>query len=364
MRNGKYLKKKEKQPMRKWKKILLISVCVLLLLVVIAALCVYFYAESLLSHLNRPSKDEQTTLSSEQMDDLMTSPDFFIGNTEGLEADDNLISDGDTVIEGPDFINIMLIGVDDPANLSDTMILCTINVPERKLVLTSFLRDMYVKLPNYKGLKCGSNRMNCAYAVGEQGLGDGMGMVDQCVYENFGIEVDHNVVAYYKSFAQVAEILGGVDMELTQREANWLNKEYGWSLTEGMNHLDGEQTFQYARIRKIDSDFARTERQRKVILAFIEKVKDMSLQEIDNLLRQILPLISTDMENSDIYSYLATALKILPDLTYESISIPTENGWYDKNIGTEEEPQYVLVPILEKNRAFIYQTIGLTIEEE
>lgn len=350
---------KEKKPMKGWKKGLLIALAVLLVLIVVCAVAVYFYAESLLNNLNRKDPHEETTLSTEQVNEILGNNEIVIDNTEGLEADTNLISEGDDIIGGPDFINIMLIGVDYPANLSDTMMLATINVPQRKLVLTSFLRDMYVKLPNYNGMVCGSYRMNVNYALG------GMGMVDQCVYEQFGLEVDHNVVVIFDDFAEIAEILGGVDMELTKREANWLNNlGYGWSLQEGMNHLNGEQTFQYARIRKIDSDFARTERQRKVIMAFIDKMRDMSVTEIDSILRQVLPYVLTDMENSDIYSYLTTALKILPELTYESINIPAENYFYSKNIGTEEEPQYVLVPDLVKNREYIYDKIGLTTEEE
>ncbi len=357
-KTGKYLRKKEEKPMKGWKKGILIALAVILVLIVVLVVAVYFYAESLLNNLNRDNPHDETTLSTEQVNEILGNSEIKIDNTEDLEADTNLVSEGDDVIGGPDFINIMLIGIDYPANLCDTMMLATINVPQRKLVLTSFLRDMYVKLPNYNGMVCGSNRMNVNYALG------GMGMLDQCVYEQFGIEVDHNVVVVFDDFAEIAEILGGVDMELTKREANHLNTNFGYSLQEGMNHLNGEQTFQYARIRKIDSDFARTERQRKVIMAFIDKVRDMSMTEIDSVLRQVLPYVLTDMENTDIYSYLTTALKILPELIYESINIPAEDYYYFKNAGTEEKPMSVIIPDLEKNREYLYEKIGLHTEEE
>ena len=352
MKKHKYLKKKQTN----WKKVVLIAIAVVVVLLLLIALAAYLYMESLLSGLNRVDPDAETTLSSEQIDEILTHPDVGVGDVD-VTVDDNLVTGDEQLISSGDtIINIMLIGQDTNGShnikLSDTMMLCTVNTETKTMTLTSFMRDMYVKLPNYNGTSYGSSRINACYALG------GMGMLDQCIYENFGVEVDHNIEVSFTSFPKVVDLMGGIDMELTGAEASHLNKEFGWALTSGVNHLDGEQTLQYARIRKIDSDFQRTERQRKVITALVEKCRNMSLTELDGLIREMVSLVTTDMENSDIYGYLYDILPILPELTINSIQIPGDGSWYGKNIGTEEEPQYVLVPILEENRAILKEAIG------
>lgn len=340
-----------------WKKVILIAIAVVVLLILLIGLMAFLYVDSILSGINRPDPESETTLSQEQIDQILEDPEVGGVGDVDVTVDTNLVTDEDQLVSSGDkIINIMLIGQDTNGShnikLSDTMILCTVNVEKKTMTLTSFMRDMYVKLPDYEGKHYGSSRINTCYALG------GMGMLDQCLYENFGVEVDHNIEVSFTSFPLVVDLLGGIDMELTGAEASHLNKEFGWALTSGMNHLDGEQTLQFARIRKIDSDFQRTERQRKVITTLVEKCKGMSLTELDALIRDLVPLVTTDMENSDIYGYMASIIPILPDLTINTLQIPADGAWYGKNIGTEEERQDVLVPILEENRAILKEAIG------
>ena len=96
-------------------------------------------------------------------------------------------------------VNIMLIGQqarkNETAKLSDTMILCTLNRETNTLTMTSFLRDLYIQLPNYKGMTCGENRINVCYNLGYKKAGDlgGMEMLDMLILNNFGVEVDYNI---------------------------------------------------------------------------------------------------------------------------------------------------------------------------
>ena len=223
------------------------------------------------------------------------------------------------------------------------MILCTVNTDRKTLVLTSFLRDTYVKLPDYNGKKYGSNRLNVPYAVG------GMEMLDECMLMNFGIEIDHNIEVDFSGFEKVVNAIGGVDIELTRAEANWMG-----GVSAGMNRLNGEKALEYSRIRKLDSDFGRTNRQRKVLIAMLERVKKLSLNEMLELTETIFPMITTDMSNSDIIGYVMDFFPILLDLEITTQSAPQEGEYKSGRING----MAVIVPDLEMINTRLRETIG------
>ncbi len=352
-----------------WKKITLIVVAVLLALVLLlcAAGVVYWYTT--IGKINHATNNDASFSPEEQasIENALT-----IDNDKAADSTDPT----DELVDHPDeyiqktsqVINVLLIGQDmregQTWKLSDSMILCTINIDEKTLTMTSFLRDMYVKLPNYNGdgiqHKCGYNRINTCYSLGYSwnGTKGAMEMLDQCLLENFGVQVDYNVEIDFVAFAEVVDIMGGVDIELTKAEANHLNKNKNWGLTAGMNHLDGEQALAYARIRKIDNDFYRTNRQRTVMNVLLEKCRDLSIAELNDLLQTILPMVTTDMDNGVITEYALQILPLISDLEVVSQAIPAEGTYHYANKGTEEEPMEVIIPNLEKNRQILQDTIG------
>lgn len=351
---------------RDWKKPLLITLCVVVVLAVglVAAGAAYWYRTiGLINQVQEP----ETTLSPEEQSEALEE---ILGETLDItEPTDPLVEDPEEYISNtPNIINILLIGQDSRGShnskLSDTMILCTINREEKTLVLTSFLRDLYVKMPSYGGSSYGANRLNVAYSLGwlYHGEGAGMEMLDQCLLENFGVQVDHNIEVDFVAFEQIVDLLGGVDIELTEREAYHLsyNNESGmvWSLQEGMNHLNGLQALEYARIRKLDSDFQRTNRQRNVITALLEQSRDMTFAEFDTLLKTVLPLLTTDMDSQQITEYAWAVLPLLPELQVVSQAIPQDTQYHFADVGTEDAPMSVIVPHLEEIREFLRQTIG------
>ena len=129
-----------------------------------------------------------------------------------------------------------------------------------------------------------------------------------------------------------------------------------------MNHLTGEQALGYARIRKIDSDFYRTERQRIVLNKLFEKVKGMGVTELLFLAKEFIPLITTDMTNSEITGYIMELAPILPELEVVTQRIPVDGSWWGSNVGTEEQPMYVIYCNLTKNRELLRDTIGVISE--
>lgn len=354
-----------KEKSRSWKKPVLIVLLVILLLLLLVGTAVVVYWYNTIGKINLAS-NKDATFSAEQQASIENALTIDHDNAvDSTNPTDELVDDPDEYIKKtPKVINILLVGQDmrdgQTWKLSDSMILFTINQEEKTLTMTSFLRDMYVKLPNYAGHTCGYNRINTCYSLGYSWNGTigAMEMLDQCLLENFGVQVDYNVEIDFVAFEKIVDIMGGVDIELTRAEANHMNKSTNWGLSEGVNHLNGEQALAYARIRKIDNDFYRTNRQRTVINVLIEKCRGLSLGELNELLQTILPMVTTDMDSSVITEYALDLLPLIPELEVTSQAIPAEGTYYYANKGTEEEPLEVIVPNLEKNRQILADTIG------
>ena len=124
---------------------------------------------------------------------------------------------------------------------------------------------------------------------------------------------------------------------------------------EGLNHLNGEQALGFARIRYITgSDFARTERQRRILTALAESMKDATVAQVLDLLNQVLPNVSTDLTKTEILSYLATAATVyLGGGELISGRVPTDDGYYPANIDGAD----VLVPYLSKCQEYLRDSI-------
>ena len=253
--------------------------------------------------------------------------------------------------------SILLIGQDkregQSRQRSDSMILATLDKDQKTISLTSFMRDLYVAIPGYS-----STRINAAYAYG------GMDLLDETLTQNFGVEIDGNVEVDFEVFQVLVDKVGGIDLELTQAEADYIcgrdqsvlypqPLRTDWDLQEGMNHLDGEQALIHARNRSIgNSDYRRTERQQEVLMAAFEKVKDLSAFSIAGLVKDVLPLITTDLSFTEIIGYAMDVMSIgTGDIaTYR---IPEDGAYTPQTISGMQ----VLVPDLEQNRKYLQQVL-------
>ena len=244
--------------------------------------------------------------------------------------------------------NILLIGQDsregETTARADTILLCSFYADNRKVLMTSFLRDLYVPIPGQM-----SNRLNAAYAHG------GMSLLRQTLQENFGISIDGCVEVDFSHFPEVLDILGGVTIDLRQDEADVINKIIPGRLTEGKQHLSGEQALAYTRIRNLDSDgdFSRTNRQRKVISALLGSYKGASLFTILSVIPEILPMLSTDLEQSQIISTIIRLLPMLSESTITSQQIPAK----DKCTYSTIRGMSVLTADLEEIRSELAQSL-------
>ena len=308
------------------------------------------WAESLLNQINRDTGID-ATLSDEEIQSILDETDAVDENYTGLILDEDVVlseNEAELIEDDADIINILLIGQDrrpgEGRQRSDSMILCTVNLKKKTLVMTSFLRDLYVQLPNWNGKSYQNNRLNATYAFG------GMGMLNETLKLNFGIQVDRNIEVDFSGFQDIVDLMGGVDINLTGAEA----RVVGGGAKAGVNHLNGEQALTYARIRKLDSDFGRTNRQRTVLTALLEKAKRMDLAELNALANKLMPMITTDMSNGDIVQYIAKVFPVLADLQVTTQHIPASGSYYDARI----RGMAVLVPDLEEARQLLKGTIG------
>ena len=283
---------------------------------------------------------------------VTAAPAFGAENEENVRicrADACLETDGAAEEER---FHILLIGQDErlgePGKRSDSMILCTFCPREEKLILTSFLRDLYVKIPGY-----GYERINAAYALG------GPELLDQTIEDNFGIRVDGNVEADFEHFSEIVDVLGGVTLTIREDEAAEINRLVpDQEIAAGEVLLNGSQALVYARIRRLDadSDFSRTERQRKLLSSLMDQNRDMSFGTLTRLMTRLLPAVTTDLSSFQILTYGKMILPVLKNLKTESIRVPDVGECQDQVI----RGMQVLVPDLSKIRQKLQERLECT----
>ena len=306
-------KAKKKGRLKVWQRVLLILLALILL--VVGAFAGFFGRYyGLLGNL-----------------DLGDNPIAKIVATEQSEANEKSM-------------NILLVGLDSRKDnytgRSDSMILCTINKKSKKFVMTSFLRDSYVTIPGH-----GKDKLNSAYALG------GSNLLANTIYENYGIVVDRTAVFNFLFVIDLIDYLGGVTVDVTADELPYLNmyihdqNEELYSLPNpnkgqinsgpGTYNLDGNQALGYARIRYVGTDVARSERQRLVLSQCIDKCKNLSTGQLNDMMTMFLPRIKTDLSSGDCLSLITTLLRAG---SYESgsMAIPIEGTWKDAKVGDQE----------------------------
>lgn len=334
-----------------FKRAALSLLCVVLGLVLAMMLSVTVYFQHLLNQINYVDPNDAPQLSQEELDAILANEaDDGDSDAPSMNAEDVEFAEHSTQIggKGSGIVNILLIGQDrregEGRARSDSMILCTFNKQAKTLTMTSFLRDLYVQIPGYQ-----DNRINAAYAAG------GMSLLDKTLEENFGIQIDGNVEVDFSQFAYIINLLGGVEIELRQDEANFINVETGSALSAGVQLLNGDQALAYSRIRKLDADgdFSRTNRQRKVLNALLDTYKNSSLTTILSLLDDILPMITTDLSDIKIIAYATELFPMLADATLVSQRIPADGTYQNRMING----MAVLVADMDASRELLQQTL-------
>ena len=260
----------------------------------------------------------------------ITKPSYIAGDEKEYKETELLAN---ALVEyrmsfGSHIKNILLIGNDSYSvterGRSDSMILVSINERSGQIKLTSLPRDLYVFIPGLPA-EYSFNRLNASYAHG------GVPMLIDTIEVNLKIKIDKYARVNFTAFTDIINTMGGIEVELKQSEIDYMAK-YGTPLPEGtkpgMVKLNGAQALNYCRCRKVtkydpakgkdvSGDFARTLRQRTFLNAAFEKVKTLSLAEIDALLEKFLPYITHNFTKTEILGYVS---KLPQYLSYDLVA--------------------------------------------
>ena len=330
--------KQPKQPgKKKGLKIFLIVIAVILVLLLILAGAAYLYLQSKLKKMNIIELPKDTYAYTEPTDEVTRPPET--GAAETTEATTEATVPKMTA---DDIVNILFVGqaarAGEEETMADSTMLVSINTYTKEITCMSILRDSFVKLPDYKDHQCGRAKFTVCYNLGYQwggGTAGGMEMTNICLKDNFGIEVDYNVEVSFDSFIKMIDYIDGVDIDLTQAEADYLNKDTLYvkrTIEPGVQRLQGMEALSYARMRKAagdsESDIKRTERQRKVVEALLEKFRYRSIADLNKWIDILLPMVSTTMTPTDVTKLAARVLPIFSELKIKGATVPME-GWGD-----------------------------------
>ena len=239
--------------------------------------------------------------------------------------------------------NILLVGVEAIGNSSvasgrtDSIMIATINTKQKTLGLTSIMRDSYVTIPGYYDTK-----INAAFGHG------GIELLYETIAYNYNLRLDGSAIVSFKTFQKIIDELGGIDIEITPAEAQYLNttnyvsKKSNRTLKPGMNHMNGNQALGYARVRyratldgSVD-DFGRTSRHRRVMGAIFKEVKKSNPITLVKLLDTVFSQDQTDIKKSNASSYLAEVMELsLDGVPLDNLRLPIDGSYQGAKINRQ-----------------------------
>lgn len=319
--NSEYIPKakKEKKKGGTTKKVLLIVLALLLALVLAGGLYVH-------SKYAQMYDDGEAEGDVEQVDQNLS--DAMDSATAELEEKESIYYDGD-VLASKDVFNVLLIGTDERTNgeysdnaRGDSCILASINTSGEVPVisLVSLERGMGMPIPwgQYEGQY---DWLTHLFRYG------GAKMMMAAVEDAFKVQVDYYARINFGGFEQVVNAVGGVTVYLDEAEARYfIDGHIDYGAVVGPNRLDGRRALAYARLREIDSDWQRIQRQREVIFSVLDQCRELSLTELNELADVILPLIKTNIPEGKI-AELLLLLPQLPNAQTQQATVP-QHGTY------------------------------------
>lgn len=303
-------------------------VLIFLVVILILSSSVVFFAGYYLSKLNKDIYEGNASLTYADLldEEEITNVEDSTEVIEKVWEEFEVIKDMPMIdTSKADITNYLLIGSDTRGGSngnSDTMMIVSVNKTTKKIHITSLMRACFVIYPENSGARYQDGMLNWSYSWG------GPKLLIDTVELNFKVDIDHFVAVDFESFRDVVDAMGGVDIELTEKEAWYVNNRVeGSYLQAGVQRLNGEQALEFSRCRGAetnDNDFKRTNRQRDVIEAMIHRVGSLGISELTALANTLLPAITTDMSNTAI---LAEVVNVPDYVTYDmdQMLIPLEN---------------------------------------
>ncbi len=237
------------------------------------------------------------------------------GSPGEISEPEETVPAGEQACGGPPLMQILVIGSDTRANDFDTgradfIRAVRVDLATGTVRLLAVPRDLYVSIPLEKARPI-QDRINTAYAYGNlyDLPGGGPSLLAATLHDNFGLSFDHYVVINFEAFTAGINAIGGVDLDLPHGvDGTWQGLR---AFPAGPQHLDGDALLHYIRIRYIDSDVHRGERQDQVIRAVRAKVFDAHvIDDIPELALALSRLIKTDLSPQQLRTFVCVAQKM------------------------------------------------------
>ena len=271
------------------KKITLWVLGIILFSVVGVAAGGYIYVNSLFSKMEQVEIDKENVGIKEEVEEKLSQYDDSVKN-------------------------IALFGIDagdDGVGRSDSIMIATIDSTHKKLKLTSIMRDSYVNIEGH-----GLDKINHAYAFGKAEL------AIKTLNENFDLNIQEFAAVNFSTLPKIIDKIGGIELDIDSEELNYINGYIGdinnvngtsvsGITSTGLQHVNGTQAMGYCRIRYTSGgDYKRTERHREVLTQIFNKILSMSPTSYPALLSELLPMVSTSLDSSEILDLGNEILKL------------------------------------------------------
>ena len=269
--------------MKRWKKVLIV-LTVILFIIVAGGFGAYKYINRIKT-IQLKGTNEELSISSE---------------TEEKSRKENIT-------------NILLLGVDNEENASDAMMVFSLDKDTNTAKLISIMRDLSVDLgPNAK-----KHKINYAYNVG--GVEESVKVVNR----EFDLDINKYVKVSFDGLVDVIDYIGGININITESERKIIGASKSGNVT-----LNGKQALAYSRIRKIDNDYQRTSRQRKVLMAIFNKAKSISVSSYPKAISDLSSNVETNLSTFELLD-LAKAVMSLSSNDLEGFRIPIDGTSHD-----------------------------------
>ena len=273
------------------------------------------------------------------IDQLLTVDDYAI--TEGLPDE---------------WLNILLLGTDvrDTTDYgrTDSMIVLSVNLATKEAKLTSFMRDIWVSMHG----RSSKGKLNAACVYG------GPELTMRTINENFGLNLRYYALVNLSCMADIIDLLGGLYLDVTEAERKALNKGlFDLSSMSGMEQLEesgeqvllnGNQAVAFARIRQIDSDYKRTERQRTVLTTIAKRLQEEDPVTIVGIITKMLEYAETNMSMTQLMTLASVGMQMDMD-NIEQFRIPADNTFKSGTF----DGVWCIKPDFSKNKQLLHEFI-------
>ena len=266
---------------------------------------------------------------------------FFGGKSEPEPAPEAQAEAAPAAESSGPWQNVLLLGTDsrteDAESRTDTMIVLSLNSETKEIRMTSLMRDIWLDIPGHGGAK-----LNAACVYG------GPELTVKTINQYFGLDIQAYVLVNMECLAKIVDALGGIQMDVSEEEAAAINRLFaddraakdensafaGTNVTAGSQvMLDGKQALGFARIRSLDNDYARTERQRRVLVTIAKQLQQQDVLSLTGIIINMLQYVETNISLDDLVSLATTCTKANLDEMPE-LRLPAEGTYQAGTYGS------------------------------